>query len=66
MIRYTIELTKKEVEELTLITQKGFHTAHTFRVAFILLNCDAGKYSDKVTNEQIKKCFELALKPLIG
>ena len=64
MIRYTIELTKKEVEELTLIIQKGSHTAHTFRVAFILLNCDEGKYSEKVTNEQIKKMLRVSLKSI--
>lgn len=64
MIRYKIELTKKEVEELTQIIQKGSHTAHTFRVAFILLNCDDGKYSEKVTNEQIKKMLRVSLKSI--
>ena len=64
MIRYTIELTKKEVEELTLIIQKGSHTAHTFRVSFILLNCDTGKYSEKVTNEQIKKMLRVSLRSI--
>ncbi len=53
MIRYTIKLTKTEVEELKAIINKGSHTSQTFRVAYILLNCDEGKFSDKVTNEQI-------------
>ena len=52
---YTINLTKDEVEELTGIINKGLHTSHTFRVAYVLLNCDEGKYSDKVTNEQITR-----------
>ncbi len=50
MIRYTVKLTKAEVEELKEIINKGSHTSQTFRVAYILLNCDVGKYSDKVTN----------------
>ena len=53
MIRYTIKLTKSEVEELHAIINKGSHTSQTFRTAYILLNCDAGKYSDKVTNDQL-------------
>ena len=50
MIRYTIKLTRSEVEELMSIINKGSHTSLTFRTAYILLNCDEGKYSPKVTN----------------
>ena len=53
MIRYTIKLSKTETEDLMVIINKGFHTSQTFRAAYILLNCDEGKYSQKVTNEQI-------------
>ena len=35
MIRYTIKLTKTEVEELNVIINKGSHTSQTFRVAYI-------------------------------
>ena len=35
MIRYTIKLTKSEVEELMIIINKGSHTSQTFRVAYI-------------------------------
>jgi len=52
MIRYNIKLTKPEVEELMRIINKGSHTSQTFRTAYILLNCDEGNYSQKVTNEQ--------------
>ncbi len=55
MIRYTIRLAKVEVEQLHTVINKGSHTTQTFWAAYILLKCDEGKYSDKVTNEQISK-----------
>ena len=38
MKRYTIKLMKDEVEELMAIINKGSHSSHTFRTAYILLN----------------------------
>jgi transposase len=64
MIRYTIKLTKTEVEELKVIINKGSHTSQTFRVAYILLNCDEGKYSDKITNEQISKVLKVGMRTI--
>lgn len=64
MIRYTIKLTKAEVEELHTIINKGAHTSQTFRVAYILLNCDEGKHSDKVTNEQISKVLKVGMRTI--
>ena len=64
MIRYTIKLTKSEVEELMIIINKGSHTSQTFRVAYILLNCDEGKYSEKVTNEQISKILKVGMRTI--
>ena len=64
MIRYTIKLTKAEVEELHTIINKGSHTSQTFRVAYILLNCDEGKYSDKITNEQISKVLKVGMRTI--
>jgi transposase len=64
MIRYTIKLTKSEVEELMIIINKGSHTSQTFRVAYILLNCDEGKYSEKVTNEQISKVLKIGMRTI--
>lgn len=64
MIRYTIKLTKGEVEELMVIINKGLHTSQTFRVAYILLNCDEGKYSQKVTNEQISKVLKVGMRTI--
>jgi transposase len=64
VIRYTIKLTKLEVDELNVIINKGSHTSQTFRAAYILLNCDVGKYSDKVTNEQISKVLKVGMRTI--
>lgn len=64
MIRYTVKLTKNEVEELMSIINKGSHTSQTFRTAYILLNCDEGKYSQKVTNEQISKVLKVGMRTI--
>lgn len=64
MILYTIKLTKSEVEELMAIINKGSHTSQTFRSAYILLNCDEGKYSQKVTNEQISRVLKVGMRTI--
>ena len=64
MIRYTIKLTKNEVEELNSIINKGSHTSQTFRTAYILLNCDEGKYADKISNEQISKVLKVGMRTI--
>lgn len=64
MIRYTIKLTKSEVDELLAIINKGSHTSQTFRTAYILLNCDEGKYAQKVTNEQISKVLKIGMRTI--
>ncbi len=64
MIRYTIKLTKLEVEELHIIINKGSHTSQTFRAAYILLNCDEGNYSEKVTNEQISQVLKVGMRTI--
>lgn len=63
-IRYTVKLTKPEVEELHEIVSKGSHTSQKFRAAYILLNCDEGKYSSKVTNEQISKVLKVGMRTI--
>jgi transposase len=64
MIRYTVKLLKAEVEELKAIINKGSHTSQTFRTAYILLNCDEGKYSEKVTNEQISRVLKVGMRTI--
>lgn len=46
------------------IINKGSHSSHTFRVAYILLNCDEGDYSEKVTNEQISKVLRIGMRTI--
>lgn len=57
-------MTKEEVSELRDIINKGSHTSHTFRAAYVLLNCDEGVYSDKVTNEQISKVLKVGMRTI--
>ena len=64
MIRYTICLSQEEVKELRAIINKGSHTSQTFRTAYILLNCDEGNYSEKVTNEQISKVLKVGMRTI--
>jgi transposase len=59
MIRYRIQLAEAEVAELSAIISKGAHSTHTFRNAYILLNCDEGKYCHKVTNEQLARVLRI-------
>ena len=64
MIHYKIRLTKTEVEELHEVINKGLHTSHTFRGAYILLNCDEGQFSEKVTNDQISKVLKVGMRTI--
>ena len=64
MIRYKIKLSQEEVKELRSIINKGSHTSQTFRAAYILLNCDEGDYSEKVTNEQISKVLKVGMRTI--
>jgi transposase len=64
MKRYTIKLTKTEVTELNDIINKGSHTAQSFRTAYVLLNCDEGEYSQKVTNEEISKILKVGMRTI--
>ena len=64
MIHYRIKLTKEEVDELRSIINRGSHTSQTFRVAYILLNCDEGIYSEKVTNEQISTVLKVGMRTI--
>ena len=63
-VRYAIKLTKSEVEELTGIINKGSHTSQTYRTAYILLNCDEGEYSKRVTNAQISKVLNVGMRTI--
>ena len=61
MAKYTIKLSKTDVEELTAIIHKGRHTSQAFRTAYVLLNCDKGEYSQGtfVSNAEISKILRI-------
>ena len=64
MVKYKVTLTKEEHDELMTIINKGHHSSQTFRAAYILLNCDEGKYSEKVTNEQVSKVLKIGMRTI--
>lgn len=64
MVRYKVTLSKEEREELMSIINKGYHTSQKFRNAHILLNCDEGDYSKKVTNEQISRVLNVGMRTI--
>jgi len=59
MVKYKVSLTQKEREELLSITKGGTHTSKKFIHALILLNCDEGEFSDKVTNEEVANVLKI-------
>lgn len=64
MVRYTIKLTKSEVEELETVVNKGSRTTQTYRAAYILLNTDEGEYSRKVSNERICEVLRIGMRTI--
>jgi len=59
MVRYNVTLTEKEREQLLSVTKGGVHTSKKIIHALILLNCDEGKFSDKVNNEDVAKVLKI-------
>lgn len=64
MEKYKVTLTKDEIDELMDIINKGSHTSQKFRTAYILLNCNEGKYADKVTNNQISRILKVGMRTI--
>lgn len=64
MKKYIIKLTEDEVFELRSIINKGSHTSQAFRAAQVLLNCDKGEFSEKVTNGQISKVLKIGMRTI--
>lgn len=60
MIKYKVALTKEEYEELMDIVSKGSHTSQQYRTAYILLNCDEGKYGEKYSGIQISRILKVS------
>jgi len=64
VVKYKVTLTKQEREELESIINKGRHTSQKFRNAYVLLNCDEGNYSEKVTNSEISKILKVGMRTI--
>lgn len=64
MVKYKVILTEEEHKELMNIIGKGFHSSQSYRAAYILLNCDEGHHSEKVTNEQMRKVLKIGMRTI--
>jgi transposase len=62
MIKYKITLDKSEHDQLIDIVSKGVHSSQLYRTAYILLNCDEGKYGDKIIGQEISKVLKVSLR----
>ena len=62
MIKYKVTLTREEREQLNNIVSKGNHSAQLYRTAYILLNCDEGKYSKKIINEEVAGVLQISMR----
>jgi hypothetical protein len=62
MIKYKITLDKTEQEQLIGIISKGVHSSQIYRTAYILLNCDEGKYGDKIIGQEISKVLKVSMR----
>lgn len=64
MKKYKVTLTQTERNELLSLIHKGRHNAKTIRNANILLNCDEGEFSNKVTNEVMTKILNVSFRSI--
>ncbi len=62
MIKYKVTLTMEERRQLLDIVSKGNHSAQLYRNAYVLLNCDEGKYSKKIINEEISRVLQISMR----
>ncbi len=63
-VRYKVTLTQPERDELMQIIKKGSHSSQTYRNAYILINCDEGNYSDKITNAEIVRVLKVGMRTI--
>lgn len=62
MVKYKVTLTQQERNELTEIISKGKHSAQLYRTAYILLNCDGGKFGGKIINVEVCKVLKISMR----
>jgi transposase len=64
MTTYKVTLTQKERDELMSITKGGMHSSKKVIHALILLNCDEGEFSEKVSNEDVAKVLKIGTRTI--
>jgi transposase len=62
MVHYKVTLTKEEREQLQAVVGKGKHSSLQYRNACILINCDEGRYGQKLPNQQIAQVLQINTK----
>ena len=62
MIKYKVTLTKSEHEQLIDIVNKGIHSSQQYHTAYVLLNCDEGKYGEKLTGNEISRVLKISMR----
>src|SRR5450432_970042 len=62
MIKYKVTLTKSEHEQLMEIINKGVHSSQQYRIAYVLLNSDEGKYGEKLTGKEISRVLKISMR----
>jgi len=64
MVKYKVTLTKDERGMLLEITKKGNHKSRKIRNALILLNCDEGEFSKKLTNKNVCDVLQIGMRTI--
>lgn len=62
MIKYKVTLDKEEHDQLMDLVNKGVHSSQQYRTAYILLNCDTGKYGEKLTGSEICRVLKVSMR----
>lgn len=64
MKKYKVTLSKNEREELLSITKGGIHSSKKVIHSLILLNCDEGKFSEKMNNEDVIRVLKIGARTI--
>lgn len=65
MKKYTVTLTKKERQDLELLTSKGKYRSQKILNALLLLACDEGEYQTKRSiNEDIARVLNISMRKI--
>lgn len=65
MKKYTVTLTKDELDKLKAITSKGSHKSQKVINALILMGCDEGEHQEeRSTNEEIARVLKIGMRKI--